>query len=565
MRRHWPWALLGAIPLSVVLRMWVVTGGLPYNTDSNETFSAFVQGQSLLHFDPRKNAFLPDDATGYHPEAHPFTYSHGPNLPRYFSGLLSLVGVTRLEWQILISAAVSAALSLWLIGKTFPEPLSGSSSGGVTLGWVVAALFATDFIGVLQFLGNLWRTWHFPLFWGCIWSVRSRPRWPACLVAFFLLFQLELLFALFTTATAAFYVLWLNRNSWAKWRDARYLAAAAGAVTSMGLFVVQLISFYGWRGLLFDLRTTYAARNSNSVEWASIREFYETHAVMMWPSSPNWDFRFPVYLAVTWNNMTLRLTIGFALAVVISLLMSVALSLYSSRRHPVHTAATGRANDTAAPLLWAMASAYLLLGVVIPGYTLNGYTYRWAPLLVFPASLSLALLVGNSVDILAYGRKRMTELRPQMVAVAIVGLLVPWLGVSLHQYSLHPDFVHAPAKLLSSKYRGHSFVSATTFPHMVAHYTGRWAYYSKPVFPGSEPLDQTYNWNADRMRNREYETPEYFLCQRLPYSGPVDCQDVARQMSALGHEVVEREPEYVIMKLNWHLPGRPSVTALSAR
>jgi hypothetical protein len=535
--------------------MWVVTGGLPYNTDSNETFSAFVQGQSLLHFDPWKNAFLPDDATGYHTAAHPFTYTHGPNLPRYFSALLWLVGVRSLEWQILICAAVSIALSLWFIAHCFPEPLPFTSAGtGFTLGLVVAALFATDFIGVLQFLGNLWRTWHFPLFWGCIWVIRARPRWPACFATFFVLFQLEFLFAFFVAVTGALYVIWLVRSGRAKLLDAPYLVAAAGALASIGLFVVQLIAFYGWNGFVFDLQTTYAARNSNTVQWESIRQFYETHAVMMWPSSPNWDFRLPVYLAVTWDNMTLRLTHVFAVATLASLLLSVALYIHSARQPPVPDATSpGHANHSAAPLLWAMVAAYLVLGVTLPGYT---------PLLVFPVSLSLALLVVNVTAVLALGRNRVPKLPAQFSAAAVAAVLLAfWLGASRHQYSLHPDFIHTPARSLSSTYKGRSFVTASTFPHMISHYTGRWAYYSTPVFSGTEPLDQTYNWNADRMRNPDYETPEYYLCQRLPYSGPLDCQDVARQMSALGHEVVERRPEYIILKLNWRLPRRRAVPA----
>jgi hypothetical protein len=559
LQRRWIWICLAVVPLVVVARMWLVTGGLPYNTDSNESFSAYVQGQSMLHFDPWANSFLPDDATGRHAGAHPFTYTHGPNLPRYFSVLLYLLGARGLEWQILISAIVSTLLSLWFIAQSFPEPLDRAPAG-ITLGVLVGALFATDFIGVLQFLGNLWRTWHFPLFWGCIWAVRTRPRWPIGFVLFFLVFQLEFLFAIFTALTAAFYLLWTHGCTWPRLLNRSYVAMAAGAVASIAIFVTQLITFYGIQGFLFDLRTTYIARNTNRVEWDSIREFYEAHSVMMWPSSPNWDFRFSKYLMVTWENMCLRLSTGLAAAILASIVLSISLAVFAARARSAGRAVRvpGIANDSAGPLLWAMIAAYLLLGLTIPGYTLNGYTYRWAPLLVFPATLALALLVGNTAALVGVssGTRVPAIFRAGVGVVIAVVVLAVWIGRSFHQYAKHPDFIHSPAIALASTYKGRSFVSATTFPHMIAHYTGRWAYYSKVIFPGTERLDPTHNWNADRNKNPDYETPEYYLCERMPYSWNVDCDDIALQMSALGHELVERGQGFVIMKLNWRLPSR---------
>lgn len=570
MRHRIVWTILAAIPLAWVLHMWIVTGGLPYNTDSNESFSAFVQGQNLVRFDPWANAFLPDDANANHPAAHPFTYTHGPNLPRYFSAAMLLLGVHSLAWQILIAAVISTLLSVWFISRSFPDPInSGPNPLGISLGMLIVALFATDFIGVLQFLGNLWRTWHFPLFWGCIWAVRTKPRWPVGFVLFFLLFQLEFLFAFFTAATLLCYLLWVHRGVWLALLRINYFGMLAGAAASVILFIGQLVAFYGWHGFLFDLETTYVARNTNKIEWESIRQFYESHAIMMWPSSPDWDFRFPVYLKITLGSLSLRLSPMFAVAVLVSLLVSIIFALLAARaRRAGHTTQYAVSiNESVGPLLWAMLAAYLLLGVTIPGYALNGYTYRWAPLLVFPVTLALALLVANTSALVSTSRWRSFALfRLGTESVLAASLIALWLGVSIYQYGQHPNFVHTPAAALATTYKGHSFVSATTFPHMIAHYTGRWAYYTPQVFPGNMPLDQSYNWNADRNKNPDYETPEYYLCEKLPYYKNIDCDDIARQMMAFGHELVERHADYVIMKLNWNLPPRqPSNKALAAR
>jgi hypothetical protein len=66
------------------------------------------------------------------------------------------------------------------------------------------------------------------------------------------------------------------------------------------LFIAQLVAFYGWSGLAFDFSTTYLARNTNSVEWETIRRFYEDRAIMMWASSPGWNFTFTNFLFVTY-------------------------------------------------------------------------------------------------------------------------------------------------------------------------------------------------------------------------------------------------------------------------
>ena len=559
-RQRLIWFVLAAIPLASVLCMWIATSGLPYNTDSNESFSAYVQGQNMLRFNPWANAFLPDDATANHASAHPFTYTHGPNLPRYFSAAMSLLGLQGLEAQILVAAVIALLLSVWFIAKGFPETVAGGPIRlEISVGMLIAALFATDFIGVLQYLGNLWRTWHFPLFWGCIWAVRTRPHWMAGFILFFLVFQLEFLFALFTAVTALGYVLWTHRGAWRSILNSSYFGIVSGAVASVLFFICQLVAFYGWRGFVFDLKTTYVARNTNKIEWEAIRQFYEAHAIMMWPSSPNWDFRFPIYLKDSWEALSLRLSPVMAVLVLLSLACSIAIALIAARarRAGQATRYTNPVNEAVGPLLWAMLGAYLFLGATIPGYTLNGYTYRWAPLLVFPVTLAVALLASNVSALISTNRPQSFALfRPGREPVFAAALAALWIGINIYNYTKHPNFVHAPAVALSTTYKGHSFVSATTFPHMIAHYTRRWAYYTPQVFPGDKRLDQTYNWNGDRNKNVDYETPEYFLCQRLPYYRQIDCDDVAKQMTAFGHVLVERHPEYIVMKLNWQLPTR---------
>lgn len=570
-KKRFIWTLLTAIPMVCLLAMWHTTEGLPYNTDSNESFSAYVQGQNMIHFNPSANAFLTDDATAKHASAHPFTYSHGPNLPRYFSAGMQLLGLENLGIQILLSGVIATILTIYFIAKGFPELLPGiPGRHGITLGMLIVAIFATDFIGVLQFIGNLWRTWHFPLFWGCIWSVRTRPHWLIGFSLFFLVFQLEFLFALFTAATSLVYLLITYRNLPLTLLKKEHIALLMGSVTSVLFFIGQLVAFYGLDGFLFDLKTTYVARNTNTIEWETIRHFYEANAIMMWPSSPNWDFRFPIFLKATWEAMSLRLTPILAIMVLMGFVVSISIRTtlistlskwWSNKRLPFRVShqlnnifILGKEGGV---LLWSMLAAYLLLGIGIPGYTLNGYTYRWAPLLVFPVNLAIALCLSQALLVTFTPHSRWTRfLRYLKGWVLAATILFIWVGVSINNFQKHPNFVHSPANLLATKFKGKSFVSATTFPHMIAHYTGRWAYYSPQVFPGNQRLDQTYNWNGDRNKNKDYETPEYYLCQKLPYYRQVDCESISNQMAGFGHQLIVKQPDYVIMKLNWALPSQ---------
>src|SRR6202034_3937585 len=100
-------------------------------------------------------------------------------------------------------------------------------------------------------------------------------RYPRLLafLAFFLLWQFEIVFAVFTTAAALFlFLLQVSQRPGVRmrWR-ATVLGAALGSAVSIGLFLCQLLCWYGSNGLRQDLISTLHARNNWGLERAPWR------------------------------------------------------------------------------------------------------------------------------------------------------------------------------------------------------------------------------------------------------------------------------------------------------
>ncbi len=555
MRRSAP-LLIALIPVLFTVYTWAISDGIPYFTDGNETYSAYAHARNMYRFAPLANSLLTDDAVGHHPQAHPFTYTHQGNLPRYFSYLFLVAGIRSIEFQVLLAAVLSIGLSFWFAYRTFGGRLTLSSL-------FVLAFLALDFLGVLQWYGNLYRTWHFPLFFGTLMCARERRWKPLAFVCVFLLFQMEFTFAVFTTASALGLLLISGSRRGAR---STAFAMSAGAVVSVTLFLFQLISFLGVKGFLFDLTTTYRARDSTAVQWAQIREFYEAHNLVMWPSFSTTNHGFGPFITVTntygqlmYGRLWELALAGLAFSLVIHCGRILAPRWFYGRGV---FAALARSDSRMGQYLHPMVGAYLLLGLIMSGYTLTGYTQRWGPMLGFPVMMALLSLARNTATSVRLALKSVPPLRrfqsrtAASVAIGACACFVVLLSAqSAAAYGRYPPFRHEPRPLLSTKYAGKSFVSNTTYPHMIASHTGKWAYYSPLVFPPDEKLDQTYNWNADRFTNAEYMKPEYYLCQTVPYRKDVNCESIAREMESLGHRLTDLGATFAILKLNWRHPA----------
>jgi hypothetical protein len=550
--------LLWGLSLVFTVYTWWISHGIPYFRDANETYSAFMHGWNLYAFSAWENAFLSDVAVNPDPAAHPFTYTHGPNLPRYISFVFIVLGVKTAEIQVLLAAFIATGLTLGFMYALFRKEQLNSPV------IAILAFFATDFMGVLQWLGNLFRVWHFPLFFGCLLSTRwkSHP-WFAFLM-FFLVFQLDLTFGVFTLITClALLILWEWHEPGTKVSVAM---AIGGAVVSIGVFIMQLIAFYGWNNFLLDMTAAYRTRNM-SVEWSEISSFYKEHNILMWITPGDRSFRnfFSVLitqLGVVYSPLVKNLMI---FGLVLSALISLGKHLFSKHRAIIEYFAI---NEKLAKYLWAPILAIIAMSFINPGYTLANYVQGYWPMLVFPVLVSLVLLCFNLVGL---SRLLLAKI-PTLARFAkhdvilptlwLIALIVPWIASSVIAYQTFPPYINEAAKYLSSDYRGHSFAIYTTFPEIVSYYTKNWAIPVPFVFGPDENLAKfdsqgqvIENQNADRFTNPDYRYPEFYLCQEFPYfRGYIDCQDFGKKLEQKGHTIEVAGKDFVIIRLTWWNP-----------
>ena len=551
-QRH-AYYLIAIVPLVFTIVTWSASDGVPYFTDNNETYSAYAHARNMDMFGVANNAMLTDDGVGLHPEAHPFTYTHQGNLPRYFSYVFRKIGVLQLENQVLLAALICIVLSFWLGRRAF------TSTAWAPLMPFFMFLLATDFLGVLQWWGNLFRTWHIPLFFCLFACVYWRKAYWLAFVSVFLLFQMEFTYAAFTAGAFLLSVAATYRTPGSIIMAGSVIAAS---VLSVSVFIVQLVAHLGWDGFLYDLSTTFTARNSTLVEWDEIKAFYFANDLVMWPSFDDTNHGFGKLVVVTARYGQLMYGRGvwefacFGLFLSTFIWIGKGLSAHwFAPTGPLHR--VGQANARLSVLLWPVIIAYLVVGFVLSGYVMSSYVQRWGPMLNFPVMFSaiagaILFAEGLSTALVHIGVRRGLDYIKRWGGRAIlVGLALGWVMNSIDAYRKVPLFVHEPAELLATRYMGQSFVTNTTYPHMISHYTGKWSYYSPLVFGGRETLDQSYNWNADRLESKDYEQPSYYLCQEVPYRTDVECDDIAKQMVALGHELVDRGNTFAILKLNW--------------
>ena len=289
--RRWYGGLAIGIYLVVIGGLLAWTHLLPYGSDNNESFSAFIHARNLLQFGFSQSMGLTDEAYSHDPSAHPYVYTHEGNLPRVFVYLLMHLGLTRVEWQMALLAVLVGSATIYFCFTFF------SRAAGDVFAFLVCAVLATDYLSFLQWEVNSFRVWHGFFFFACLLCVQAlggrHPRrvgaiWFLTCVA---LFYFEVVFAVFTVATSVSYALLIY---WQR-RDLVYrlgLIAGVGAAVAIGGLIAQSVADLGWAVAGRDLQLTILNRNffvQSGVEGAAHRtlQFFLQHHIVYWRDNPD--------------------------------------------------------------------------------------------------------------------------------------------------------------------------------------------------------------------------------------------------------------------------------------
>lgn len=253
-----------AVVVAAMLSFGVVillSNGIPYGLDGNETFSSIVHAINFLNFDFSHARGLADETLSRDIAAHSFVHTHQGNFPRVFATLLYAIGFTSPEGQVIATALLIGVPSV-LLWYLFLVRLLGKTGALFSIGFLL-----TDYALFLQTQLVTYRAWHFFFIAVGFYCVQrlietSRARWNVALFFLFIcLFYYELLFATFLAVAISIWAIWnLQHRPFEAMRTVG--ACFAGAVLGFGLVVVQVAWLLGWDGMVRDFLGTVLARNS---------------------------------------------------------------------------------------------------------------------------------------------------------------------------------------------------------------------------------------------------------------------------------------------------------------
>ena len=180
---------------------------------------------------------------------------------------------------------------------------------------------------------------------------------------------------------------------------------------------------------------------------------------------------------------------------------------------------------------------------VLPGYVLNDYLGRTAPLTVYGRDVAIAIaffVLGTLGVRAARGLYAPGAIRALAATGAAAMLLVVggyWLNLQREFIQLLPPTHDAfLAQLSQPPFRGASFATNVN-PAPIAAQTDQWAYTDQTLGGGEVALgqdgysvarDYSYLWLADAQTNPAYARPDYYLCVI-----PQNLDTVARRLAGL--------------------------------
>lgn len=276
--RRWTGAAL-ALFLAINLVLWACGNGIPYGYDSIETYWTFLIGHNAATF-PHVNPLMADIAASPDASAHPYYYTHHPNLPPHLlsQGLIR-IGLDTLPWHTLVAILIST-FGLWAGARV----LSRMVEPAVATAYVLISAF--HYVGVLSWSHDLLRSMHFLFFWGVLLLLQihlERPtvgRLIALAAAFFALFTCDYILAAFVSLVA--FVLMISSRLSPGRKVLALSAMGLAASAAIAMWIGILVREFGPEVVRKDIEITYLARGARSYDQAQARDFYREHRMVYW-------------------------------------------------------------------------------------------------------------------------------------------------------------------------------------------------------------------------------------------------------------------------------------------
>jgi hypothetical protein len=226
---------------------------IPIDRWGIESVSYFIHVLNLVDGKSSAISFLTDD-TAHYPWEFPSTvYTHQPNGHRFIGAILYVLGAKTIFIHLVLSITISICLTSYFISDYFKKNL---------LFIIFASVFlAIDFYSAIP-LNNGFRTWHFPLFFGCILVISKKINSKNIFLLFLLLGLYEISFAIYVVMACILMILFQNEPIKNKYKKIKFLLI--GLSTAFSLFILQLIHYYGLQGFYTDLTKTFISRSGDA-------------------------------------------------------------------------------------------------------------------------------------------------------------------------------------------------------------------------------------------------------------------------------------------------------------
>ena len=297
MPRKWKYITLfsSILIMLTIVATWIASNGLPYFKDNNESYLSYVHGLNLLKYNPANFSFLTAEDTNPSTETElpdksltpGSIYTHNPNFPRYLHALLLSIDIFDFRMHILIIGLLSAMSTTFLM-YSFLHRIGAP----YYVAFILFILLLADLRGFDAFLTNTYRCWSFTLFFGVYYSLVLKNWRVPVFLSFFILFQFEYGFAIFLASSACVFSILNEGKSSIK----KIAYAFIGAIVSIILFCIQLVTYKGLDGLTHDFLETLDRRSGVKYDYnnflsdlfnqinAQIGSVFEIYSIVVWMS-----------------------------------------------------------------------------------------------------------------------------------------------------------------------------------------------------------------------------------------------------------------------------------------